>query len=202
VSVLWQPEGLIPYRLHINLVHPVWNTHTRIPKDTATAHIQELLALTPYITTETPFTPSDLPAKDPKAPLDLDTPDEHASRALFLGILHRTAGEYALSRTFLDEAVSRQSEITDDTWIVPTAVFELATLDLREVETELSGKQGDDGRPHPDAKKQWEATLNLALGRLDSISSLLVNTDLSSRLESRVTMLRDEIGYKKAALGL
>jgi len=28
-----------------------------------------------------------------------------------------------------------------------------------------------------------------------------VNTDLSSRLESRVTMLRDEIGYKKAALG-
>ena len=119
-----------------------------------------------------------------------------------LGILHRTAGEYALSRTFLEEVVSHKSEIIEDTWIVPTAVFELATLDLREVETELSRSHGDDGQPHPDAKKQWEATINVALGRLDSVSSLVVNTDLSSRLESRVAMLRDEIGYKKAALGL
>jgi len=143
-----------------------------------------------------------LPVKDPEAPLDLDTPDEDASRSLLLGILHRTAGEYALSRTFLEEVVSRKAEIVEDTWLVPTAVFELATLDLREVETELGQKHGDDGQPHPDAKKQWEATINVALGRLDDVSSLVVNTDLSNRLESRVTMLRDEIGYKKAALGL
>lgn len=192
----------ILYRPPANPINLVWNTHIRIPKDTAVAHIQELLALTPHTTTQSPFAPSDLPAKDPKAPLDLDTPDEQASCSLLLGILHRTAGEYALSRTFLEEAVSRKSEITEDTWIVPTAVFELATLDLREVETELSQKHGDDGQPHPDAKKQWESAINVALGRLDSVSSLVVNTDLSSRLESRVAMLRDEIGYKKAALGL
>lgn len=102
----------------------------------------------------------------------------------------------------MEEAVSRKAEIIENTWVVPTAVFELATLDLREVEAELSGKHGDDGQPHPDAKKQWESTINVALGRLDTVSSLVVNTDLSSRLESRVTMLRDEIGYKKAALGL
>ena len=186
----------------VNPVHLVWNTHIRIPKDTAVAHIQDLLSLTPYIATETPFAPSDLPVEDPEAPLDLDTPDEQASRFLLLGILHRTAGEYALSRAFLEEAVSRKAEIIDDTWIVPTAVFELATLDLREVDAELSEQRGDDAQPHPDAKRQWESTINVALGRLDEVSSLVVNTDLSSRLESRVVMLRDEIGYKKAALGL
>ena len=145
-----------------------------------------------------------MPAKDPKEPLDLDTPDEQASRALFLGILHRTVGEYAVSRIFLDEAVSRKSQIIEDTWIIPTAVFELATLDLREVETEVGQKtHGDDGgQPRPDAKKRWESALNVALGRLDSVSSLVANTDLSSRLESRVAMLRDEIGHKKASLGL
>jgi hypothetical protein len=188
--------------LSANTANLVWNTHTRIPKDTAIAHIQELLALTPYITTQTPFAPSNLPDKDPNAPLDLDTPDEQASRALLLGILHRTAGEYALARTFLEDAASRKSDVLDDTWVIPTAVFELATLDLREVETELSGRHGDDGQPHPDVKKQWEATLGVALGRLDDVASLVVDTDLSSRLESRVAMLRDEIGYKKAALGL
>ncbi len=119
-----------------------------------------------------------------------------------LGILHRTAGEYALSRNFLEEAVSRKSEIIEDTWITPTAVFELATLDLREVETELSWRHEDDGQSHPDAKKQWGSTLNAALGKLDTVSSLAGNTDLGTRLESRVAMLRDEIGYKKAALGL
>lgn len=102
----------------------------------------------------------------------------------------------------MEAAVSRKSEIVEDTWITPIAMFELATLDLREVETELSGRHGDDGQPHPDAKKQWGSTLNVALGKLDTVSSLAGNTDLGTRLESRVAMLRDEIGYKKAALGL
>lgn len=146
--------------------------------------------------------PPDLSTEDPNVPLDLDTADEQASRSLMLGILHRTAGEYAVSRNFLEEAVSRKSEIIEDSWITATAVFELATLDLREVETELSGRHGDDGRPHPDAKKQWGSTLDVALGRLDTVSSLAGDTDLGTRLESRVAMLRDEIGYKKVALGL
>lgn len=81
-------------------------------------------------------------------------------------------------------------------------MFELATLDLREVEAELSQRHGDDGQTHPDAKKQWGSAFSLALGKLDTVSSLAGTTDLGTRLESRVAMLRDEIGYKKAALGL
>ena len=102
----------------------------------------------------------------------------------------------------MEEAVSRKSEIIEDTWITPTALFELATLDLREVETELSQRHGDDSQSHPDARKQWDSTINGVLGRLDTVSNLAGNTDLGSRLESRVAMLKDEIGYKKAALGL
>jgi hypothetical protein len=70
------------------------------------------------------------------------------------------------------------------------------------VETELGRKHKDDGQSHPDAKKQWGSAINVALGRLDTVSSLTGNTDLGSRLDSRVAMLRDEIGYKKVALGL
>lgn len=142
-----------------------------------------------------PSNPATGDSKD--SSVDLDAAEELASRSLLLGILHRAAGEYEPSRSFLEHAMTFQSEISTS-WVIPTAMFELATLDLVEVERVTSKAEASD----IDSKDQWKKALDGATSKLDKISTLAANTTLSTRIESRVQMLRDEVGYKRGHLGL
>jgi hypothetical protein len=109
-------------------------------------------------------------------------------------------------------------------------MFELATLDLVETEqaekaaksqsdvsnktseakgssrssdsSQLSGSKPRVGSSDLGHKKLWKQALDDASSKLDKVTHLATNTTLSTRIESRVQMLRDEIGYKKAHLGL
>jgi hypothetical protein len=122
---------------------------------------------------------------------DLDTADELALRSLLLGLVHRTAGSFSASRAFLVDAHKRQPKIEASTWIGGVALFELAVLDLKECASEKGEDVG-----------AWEKALASASEKLDRALALAnsVNAELSSRLDSRIAMLRDEIGTKREML--
>jgi len=81
-----------------------------------------------------PLHPHTLAALQVKDAVDLDTPDELALRALLLGIHHRTLKAFDVARSFLVHAHGYHSELKVSTWIGGLAMFELAVLDLKEVE--------------------------------------------------------------------
>ncbi|KAG8847802.1 hypothetical protein FRB96_001390 [Tulasnella sp. 330] len=167
-----------------------WNTHGRIPKITAEAHIEHFLSLTPLVQISTPYSLEAGPLSPGGLP-DLDTPDELACRDLILGITHRSAGEFVVSRRFL-EAASSTKFLCDDKWITAMAHFELAVLDMREVQA-LARRQSIPPPPGGGLKTKWEAAIAAASGSLDQATATLGDTDMSSRLESRIAMLRDEL---------
>ncbi|KAJ3986595.1 hypothetical protein F5890DRAFT_1502964 [Lentinula detonsa] len=105
------------------------------------------------------------------------------------------------SRELLSAAHALQPSIKVSTWIGGLAMFELAVLDLKEVEVEeKEEKAKGDSVPSElsvDLKKRWQTALKSARAKLDVAMALAPNSvDLSSRLDSRVAMLRDEIGMK------
>lgn len=101
-------------------------------------------------------------------------------------------------------------------------MFELAVLDLKEAEAESEalqldfklpssspngGGSGDDdvsGKSKMEVMKdKWRKAIKSASTNLDKAMVLATNaTDLSSRLDTRVSMLRDEIVSKKEELGI
>jgi hypothetical protein len=131
-----------------------------------------------------------------EGPLELDTPDELAIRSLIIGIAHRVIGQYKVARAFLNDAHSRQSELNTSTWVGGIACFELAVLELKEMDAlEKKGQLGEE------MGKRWDTALKSAATKLEQAMSLSgAQVDLSSRLDSRVAMLRDEIGLKKEML--
>ncbi|OSX65485.1 hypothetical protein POSPLADRAFT_1134175, partial [Postia placenta MAD-698-R-SB12] len=192
-----------------------WNTHARIPRDVALAHIAELCALTPLPTISSPLITSPESAlssatsatmsTDP--PPDLDTPDELAIRALLLGILHRTAGEYDAARAFLADAFGRQAAVKVSTWVGSVTLFELAVLELREAQARTEGVPGlavgeeREELSGAERRAMWERALKEAEGRLEKALALSTQqVDLSSRLDSRIAMLRDEMVMKREML--
>jgi hypothetical protein len=260
-----------------------WNTHGRITPAVAEAHIFELLSLSPPVTLPTPFVSTPSPASnvngssgDPDASTPvhtraaLDTPDEHALRALLLGIMHRATGHASEARAFLRDAHTRHAKIpsSGSTWIGGVALFEHAVLELREaqrlenedvnpllracengsenekgsVRTSSSSSSLSDGgvggrgvrsvygaaasggdgekrnggrgtidlRVHVGAalglgettRARWVKVLKEAGSLLDAAVGLSGSeVDLSSRLESRIAMTRDEIALKRDMLG-
>ena len=151
---------------------------------------------------------------------DLDTPDELALRALLLGIHHRTLKAFDVARGFLTEAHGYQSELKVSTWIGSLSIFELAVLDLKETEDRdrkrvmQSTEKGcgnstdDDGcssqvMGDEEMRRIWRNVLKAACVKLDKALDLATNSvDLSSRLDSRIAMLRDEITTKREILGV
>jgi len=173
----------------------VWNTHSRIPKEVAQQHIDTLSAFTPILKVSDTVNAKQT-AVQPKPTDDLDTVDEVAIRALVLGVNYRRLGRYAAARNLLLEA--HQYPLTLSTWVGGVALFELAVLELKEME-ESSITLTDDA----ERKKTWAAVLKSATGHLDQALSLSTNAvDLSGRLDSRIGMLRDQISIKKEALGI
>ena len=187
----------------------VWNTHNRISMVSAETHIQEWLSLEPAVDIETPYKPTTTTASEPGSKPLLDMPDELALRALLLGIVHRTVGVYAPARAFLMDAHKRQPDLTVSTWIGSVALFELAVLELREAaaQEELHSEasttaDGPNGHSGSDVTV-WAAALKLATSHLDAATALSGSeVDLSTRLDSRIAILRDEIALKREMLGL
>ena len=144
----------------------------------------------PLISDEkTPVIPSDPPA--------LDTPDELAIRSLLLGIVHRTVNEFAASRAFLEDALHRYHGLRVSTWVGGVACFELAVLELKETQANVGAAS--------DATKRaaWAKALKTASELLDRALSLAPQSvDLSSRLDTRINMLRDEIAMKREMIGV
>ncbi|KAG6884221.1 hypothetical protein C0992_006729 [Termitomyces sp. T32_za158] len=248
-----------------------WNTHARIERRLACAHIREWSALTPALSLSisdavTPIppvspistsAPAGLPrpmfgfshalqpmplsanlyrssssssrgqrdsmADGPKGPTpgssegnpnglpDVDTPDEQGIRHLLIGVCERTAGEYAAARESLKAACQLQSSIKVSTWVGGVAMFELAVLDLKEIEAAETEKgmnvysEGGAAGMHEAVKRltEWDKATKAAGKKLDAAMALAGSSvDLSSRLDSRVSMLKDEIAAKRQALGI
>ncbi|PCH37913.1 hypothetical protein WOLCODRAFT_135919 [Wolfiporia cocos MD-104 SS10] len=191
-----------------------WNTHARITKDVAIAHIDELSALTPLPTISSPMISTSAPTSSPALPTapipDLDTPDELAVRALMLGIVHRTAGEYGPARAFLLEAHALNAKVKVSTWVGGVALFELAVLELRETQARTEGVPGlgaeaevkpTENLSDAQRREAWATAMREAESLLEKALALATQqVDLSSRLDSRIAMLRDEIAMKKEIL--
>ena len=127
--------------------------------------------------------------------MDLDTLDELAIRALLLGINYRTRAGYETARGYLAEAQGYQVSVS--TWVAGVALFEMAVLDLKETEARTRGIVGDE------RKRTWTNTLKETNQKLDHALNVSGSSvDFSSRLESRVSMLRDEIAAKAVIEGI
>ncbi|EIW74024.1 hypothetical protein CONPUDRAFT_113920 [Coniophora puteana RWD-64-598 SS2] len=198
-----------------------WNTHQRIPHEVALEHIREWSSLGPALDITSQHTSQ--PSPDNKRPA-LDTADELVVRSLLLGITHRTVGDFKASREYLVDAHRASTsggQVKINTWVGGVAMFELAVLDLKEVqakeeemaletppEIQLNGVAAEvvvDGEPVlavPAGAGVWALALKGASEKLDAALALATrDTDLSSRLDSRITMLRGEIATKKEMVG-
>ncbi|TRM65852.1 hypothetical protein BD626DRAFT_546289 [Schizophyllum amplum] len=105
--------------------------------------------------------------------------------SLLLGVVLRTLGAsmalLARSRSLLQEA--RKTPVQVNTWVPGVAAFEEGVLEL------------------VSAEPNWPTALRTASAHLDAaLAASGSSVDLSSRLDSRVTMLRDEIRGKGEAL--
>lgn len=180
-----------------SMLPAVWNTHDRIEKSSAEAHIKEWNTLTPAVTSDSPSIISNI-ANSPPGTLDLDNPDELSIRSLLLGIVHRTTGDYVASRAFLADAHKRQPELESSTWAGGVALFELAVLDLKEAEVVTLSSTPEE------SKKIWTSVLKMATEKLNQALALSTgnNSDLSSRLDSRIAMLKDEIATKREMIDI
>ena len=137
--------------------------------------------------------------------MDLDTADEESIRSLILGVVHRSLGDFDTSRVFLEDAVKRHPQVEYSTWVGGVALFELAVLDLKVVEAdERAGKfspETNKGEVSPAGVKRWEEATKSAMAKLDKAMSISgKEVDLSSRLDSRVMMLKDEMALKREML--
>ncbi|KAL5513993.1 hypothetical protein ACEPAG_2754 [Sanghuangporus baumii] len=175
-----------------------WNTHQRIMKDVAVAHVKELTSLTPPVTVHNEY----IAPSGPTSTKDLDHPDELAVRSLILGIVHRTLEDFTSARLFLTDAHNRYHEIVDSKWVGGVALFELAVLDLKELEFREKAAKAN-GSSSNDLKADWSRVLKMASETLDKAMHISGSSvDLSSRLDGRVNMLKDEIAMKREKLGL
>lgn len=95
------------------------------------------------------------------------------------------------------------------TWVGGVALFELAVLALKQAQARTEGVPGVDAA-HADVSREereaerrevWVAAMQEAEGRLEKALALATQqVDLSSRLDSRIAMLKDEIAMKREML--
>ena len=165
--------------------------------DIAHAHVIELATFSPAVTIPSPLISDEKTPVIPSDPPDLDTPDELAIRSLLLGIVHRTVNEFTASRAFLEDAHQRYHGLRVSTWVGGVTCFELAVLELKETQATVGAATDTIKRA------AWAKTLKTASEQLDHALSLAPQSvDLSSRLDTRINMLRDEITMKREMIGV
>lgn len=121
---------------------------------------------------------------------NLDTPDEIALRSLLLGVVHKSLTRFTKARTFLQDVASYNVEAK---WYKVLALFELSVLGLQETNERVKAwSPGSDN-----SKDLWTSTLRDAEDLLDKAIDISATIEVSSRIESRISMLRDEISLKR-----
>lgn len=123
--------------------------------------------------------------------------------------MHRTLEEFVAAREFLEDAYKPHKDL-ESNWVGGVALFELAVLDLKEAEAKESAGVASSSEKHGEGegvtsstKLHWPTTFSNALEKLEKAMAISgSNVDLSSRLDSRVNMLKNEIALKKEMLGL
>lgn len=133
--------------------------------------------------------------------MDLNTPDERASRWLILGTLYGTRGESETARSYLRDAMEGET-VWIKTWISPLAAYELAVVDLREAEAGDTGAKEGEQETAQARKERWRQAFLRATSSLDRCATLVAGTALAGRLESKVDLTKDEIAQRRAMLGL
>jgi len=137
-------------------------------------------------------------------------------RALLLGMHYRTLKDFDIARGSLVEAHEYQSKLTVSTWIGGLAMFELAVLDLKEAEdrdrkrlevvvhsVEKENEYCSQHAGDEEMRRIWRDVIKAACVKLEVAMNLATNSvDLSSRLDSRIVMLKDEIAAKRDILGI
>lgn len=104
--------------------------------------------------------------------------------SLILGITNRALGEFNDARRLLLLAASgKETELTG-TWMIPMAHFEVAVLAMLEVRVLERESPSDTS-----LKSKWTTAIDDAAKHLDEAAARLGETDLSSRLESRIAMV-------------
>lgn len=132
--------------------------------------------------------------------VDLDTPDELAVRSLLLGVLYCRLGDFATARRHLTEAYVLRTEVKVSTWVGGMALFEMAVVDLKEMDAVQNALAEGSKAYVPEGTRTWEDVLYAADCKLNEVLKLSSRTvDLSSRLDSRVTMFKEEIRKKREA---
>lgn len=140
------------------------------------------------------------PTTTDKTEVDLDTPDELAVRSLLLGVLYYRLGDFATARRHLTEAYALRTEIKVSTWVSGMALFELAVVDLKEMDAVQNALAEGSKAYIPEGMHTWEDVLYAADHKLNEVLKLSSRSvDLSSRLDSRVTMFKEEIRKKREA---
>ena len=98
------------------------------------------------------------------------------------------------------------------TWVGGVALFELAVLALKQAQARTEGVPGVDAAQsdvgkdelgEAESREVWLAAMKEAEGRLEKALALATQqVDLSSRLDSRIAMLKDEIAMKREMLAM
>lgn len=162
----------------------LWNAHHRVSVETAQAHIQTWANLSPKVDIQT------LRTSQSKETHNLDTPDELALRSLLLGVVHKSLAQFTTARTFLQDVAKYDVE---SKWYKVLALFELSVLGLLETEERVKAwSPGSD-----DQKNLWTKALRDAESLLKEAADISATIEVSSRIESRMAMLRDEIVLKR-----
>lgn len=145
------------------------------------------------------------PALSANTEVDLDTPDELAIRSLILGIVHRTIGDYVAARTLLNDALKHGTNVEISTWVSAVAYFELAVLEMKEGERKATEREAELEKAASEKEKgmtEWGHTFRVAREMLAQATDVCTHeVDLSSRLDSRIVMLREEIKTKMEMVG-
>ncbi|KAF8522203.1 outer membrane protein Iml2/Tetratricopeptide repeat protein 39 [Hysterangium stoloniferum] len=182
----------------------VWNMHHRLPLAAAEDRIREWTALSYADVVKENFPIPKSTAFNEKITsilYDIDTPDELALRSLLLGVVHRSISHFPEARGFLLEVATYNVEFK---WMKGLALFELAVVRLQEAEAAEKAEAPAllSVAPTKQSKALWQSALKDAEELLDRALEATGNADMSSRIESRISMLRDEISFKrKLALG-
>ncbi|KAM0791385.1 hypothetical protein ACM66B_005850 [Microbotryomycetes sp. NB124-2] len=163
----------------------------RSPPAAIRSQIKHLSEMTPVMTG------ADQAQPDPTTD-ELDTIEEHVMRAILLGALYlsqNTSDSLATAKQLFRFVLDHKLQIQEEKWTIPFAKYELAVLECKTAE--LEDRSGD----LKQAKTIWTPRLKQAESLLQELLKI-AEYDMKSRLESRVMMLREEIGTKQKMLHL
>ena len=104
-------------------------------------------------------------------------------------------------RALLHDALKQGANAEISTWVCAVAYFELAVLEMKEGELKATEREARSEKGGREAA-EWRHTFQMAKQMLAEASGMCTREmDLSSRLDSRIVMLREEMKKKMEMVG-